>query len=464
MMRILLVEDEPDMREPLVFLCESLGDVEVIEAGSGNEAIRILEKRKDIDAIVSDYTMPQGTGGDLYKHVKASGLQIPFVLCSAHRPESLKEFKDEKIAGFVEKPFVNEPLKHLLLQLIAKKEASQLLKGGTSAEASAQGGDIPGFCRIRLVSLKRMSTLAADLYLKLGEKKYVKIVNRGDCFEWDDLDRFAAKGIEYLYLPKESAAVFLEKLTREVLSLKSAKENSPKESRALSKKIQSIVHELSMDLGFTPEVQELAKANVSLALSTLESIPELRELLREVLQDRSNYSSAHSVAVGNIACGIALQMKWPSDNTLFKLALAAFLHDITLSNQELAQVRDEEELLFHVLQSKKFTETEVHAFREHPQKAASLVAKFENIPPDVDTIIAQHHEMPDGKGFPGRLVSARISPLACVFIIAHDIVSEYWRKEDAFDIGAFLQSREAQYSSGYFKKIALSIATNSTAK
>ena len=82
----------------------------------------------------------------------------------------------------------------------------------------------------------------------------------------------------------------------------------------------------------------------------------------------------------------------------------------------------------------------------------------------MDTIVLQHHELPDGSGFPRGLYHHQISPLACVFIVAQDLLDFYLAnaasahpKADVFQ--AFLAERETRYSSGTFKKILDSLKT-----
>ncbi len=75
------------------------------------------------------------------------------------------------------------------------------------------------------------------------------------------------------------------------------------------------------------------------------------------------------------------------------------------------------------------------------------------IPPDVDLIILQHHERPDGTGFPRRADSGFISPLAAILIIAEDMVIEAFRKGDAFSITKFYTEKLLEYNSGNFKQV-----------
>jgi CheY-like chemotaxis protein len=75
---LLIVDDEPDLRSPLVMEFESLG-CKVFEANNGHEAFEIV-KREKIDAVVSDIRMPGGDGIELLKNIKEVHHQFPMVL------------------------------------------------------------------------------------------------------------------------------------------------------------------------------------------------------------------------------------------------------------------------------------------------------------------------------------------------------------------------------------------------
>lgn len=451
-MKVLLAENENEVREVIVFLLESLFHAQVTEAVSGNQAIAHLQKNADFDVVISDYNMPDGSGGDLFKFLLKNKISIPFVLCSSDGPDAHPEFLGQKLAGFAKKPFVNEALTLILRGLAAP----------AAAAPKEPALPLPGFCRIRLSSLLRMSALACDIYLRLSQEKYVKVAHTGDLFEQEDFDRYRKKGLEYLYLPRESADFFLEKLTREILALRNVQARPPSaDSVQLPEKALAIVHELSLDLGFTPEVQALAKANVALALTTIQADQRLGDLLQTLVLNKDSYISAHSIALAHVACGIAAQMQWHTGSTLYKLALASFLHDITLRHQELAQLRTSREL---ERSGTKFSQDEHLSFLKHAEEASQLAAQLTDVPPDVDAIILQHHEMPDGSGFPHHLGHTRIFPLSAVFIVAHDIVTAAWRAGGKVDMQEFLLAHEGRYNSGTFKKIAMQLALQQGAK
>ena len=58
-----------------------------------------------------------------------------------------------------------------------------------------------------------------------------------------------------------------------------------------------------------------------------------------------------------------------------------------------------------------------------------MLNKDENTMYDVSLIIRQHHEWPDGSGFPAHLKENQISALSAVFIICHSFLEVYFHSD-----------------------------------
>ncbi|MFT5708342.1 MAG: two-component system response regulator FlrC [Oceanospirillaceae bacterium] len=79
--RILIVEDDPDLREALVDTLE-LADITVSSAQDGESAIVML-KEHNFDLVVTDVNMPGIDGHELLSYIKKHHLGIPVILMTA---------------------------------------------------------------------------------------------------------------------------------------------------------------------------------------------------------------------------------------------------------------------------------------------------------------------------------------------------------------------------------------------
>ncbi len=80
MKNILIVDDEPVILNLFRFLFEEKDlNVDVRGAGSGNDAIQEIQKRKP-DLIVLDLKMKHGDGFFVLEHLKEKGLHTPVIV------------------------------------------------------------------------------------------------------------------------------------------------------------------------------------------------------------------------------------------------------------------------------------------------------------------------------------------------------------------------------------------------
>src|SRR5204863_8611020 len=104
-MRILLVDDEPALRELLRATFEG-ADVTVDEAGSGLEAEERIRRRRP-DVVVLDLRMPGMSGTELCARLKrdARTADIPIVLLTGADAEEARRAQRAGAAALVRKPF-----------------------------------------------------------------------------------------------------------------------------------------------------------------------------------------------------------------------------------------------------------------------------------------------------------------------------------------------------------------------
>jgi CheY-like chemotaxis protein len=109
-LRILIVDDEPSVCMSLQMLFGLSGHSTEI-AASGKEALALFHPDK-FDLVLTDWFMPEMTGGQLAEIIRQRAPSIPIVLMSACPPQTTPEAVDWVLL----KPFSIESLQNALDQ------------------------------------------------------------------------------------------------------------------------------------------------------------------------------------------------------------------------------------------------------------------------------------------------------------------------------------------------------------
>ena len=112
-MRVLIVDDFSTMRRIVRNILRQLNLNNVVEADDGTTAWDILNREK-IDFIVSDWNMPNMTGIELLRKVRASEqfAHLPFLMVTAEaQHENIIEAVQAKVSNYIVKPFTTDTMK-----------------------------------------------------------------------------------------------------------------------------------------------------------------------------------------------------------------------------------------------------------------------------------------------------------------------------------------------------------------
>jgi HD-GYP domain-containing protein (c-di-GMP phosphodiesterase class II) len=433
-MDILLISDSKKLQELLSFQLTARLPISIRESATSKEGLEFLNGRTQIcELVVAPF----------------SGSESPII-------QTMRDKKPYLPIIFYFDPMISEPVEADFagITLLGLVEMSKLVEGVTSIiqkfmDALGVKQDPMDYCPIRTNLLLRVNPLKADIFIRLSLQKYVKVFASESHFTKEDLDKYAAKDVEYLFVRREDADSFIAKFQGELDQMLNRDDLKPAEAMAVVEETQDVVQELFQRVGFNEEVQGLAKKSVQLTMKAIGKNPTLGSLL-ERLQNNGNYLSQHSTLLAEISCCIAKEMEWGSESSFSKLVLASLMHDIALINPDLAKINTLKELEAN---KAKFPAEMVKAYNLHSVKAADVVRSFKEIPADVDVIVSQHHERPDGGGFPRGLSHMQIAPLGALFIVAHDLTQHLLEQKEKFSLPAYIADRATLYSAGNFKKI-----------
>jgi two-component system response regulator (stage 0 sporulation protein F) len=151
-LKVLVVDDEPDLREILKdeFTFEG---AEVFEAKNGKEAFEIV-KQHNLSAILSDIRMPGGDGIQLVKDLRSTDMDhVPILLITGFADIKNFEAYDLGADGFFTKPFHLEALRDGVQQLMQSPEvrwAKEFNTGGKTITVAEDAESLMPSGRLKL--------------------------------------------------------------------------------------------------------------------------------------------------------------------------------------------------------------------------------------------------------------------------------------------------------------------------
>ena len=118
---VLLVDDEEVVIDVGVQLLKKLG-YNVLEAGSGKEAIRIFSEKSDkVDMVILDMIMPDIGGGEVYDRIKEIDPKVKVLLSSGYSIDGqATDILERGCNGFIQKPFNMKAMSKKIREILNK--------------------------------------------------------------------------------------------------------------------------------------------------------------------------------------------------------------------------------------------------------------------------------------------------------------------------------------------------------
>ncbi|TNF28215.1 MAG: HD domain-containing protein, partial [Deltaproteobacteria bacterium] len=339
----------------------------------------------------------------------------------------------------------------LIEQVRTEPTLSELKKGKEQRKREKDEDndyDKSKYKRVRIRRFLNFSNVDCDVFLKLRKDKFIKIINAGEGYNEEQLERYQQKSVRYVFIPIEQHENFMDAFTDLIMDKLSIVQNMSVEvKQAAELVVFDHIHNMATEYGISKKTATMVRGAIQSNLDTLKKMGNIMDIIDKMMKGKS-YISEHSLLLSYISGQICMKTSWGNQNSLEKLSMAALFHDCCIEDDSLAIEHDEIKKI-----SKEWTKDEQHMIEEHAGKAASLINAGENIFSDVDTIIIQHHENPEGTGYPRKLGSLSIAPLSATFIIAEDFVSRIFGKsKDEIDVNSIKKEFEIKYNKGNYKK------------
>ncbi len=449
--KVLVAEDEEMIASLYEMIISSEFNCEIVLAKDGQEAIDILKNDSSVNMILTDYTMPNKNGVELYLFAR-DNCKIPTIFVTGKFRIDLPGLStfdtDNILNAFIQKPFQTDELLETIRlvydDFIQKSPGIQIteipINQFDEFIKSHQLTIIP------LNILKRYGFNAIDVFVKIHSDKLTKIIAKENSFSLDQktIDDYESRGFREAFIEKQEFKIITKHMLNQLtIKARQQKKISPLDIAGLQVNVS--LHNLK-DFGINEDQINSVNEILEETIQTVFSDKAIESKIKELMQGYS-YHTSHCVLLMYVASNILKKTTLPFQNTLKKISLASFFHDLSIDNEAA-------ENEFMGLDPRQEPPSLIKKkLLAHPQASAELLKKSaQDIFHEAQRIIEEHHELPDGTGYPRGLNSSQISPLTALFIISHDIANNFYRNEyNKDDLKNMLANLESKYSQGPFK-------------
>lgn len=316
------------------------------------------------------------------------------------------------------------------------------------------------FVQVSLQLLTRLKKeLLFDVYVQRSKTKYTKLLKKGDEIDMNRIQTYADKGIEYFYVTEFDYGEYmryLDALSNKVLG-SNADTSNPDTVLVMRELVQSSLREIHKSSEITQEQIQRAEVVVDTCIKELEKNPKgLLKIIKSM--SRYEYMYRHSLMTSIFTVMLAKADGISHAGTLGNIGLGAFLHDIGVA-----------QLTFDPEDKDDLTGDERKEMERHPQLGKQMVDGVKGIRDEVMFIIMQHHEQPNGHGYPNGLKGENIYKPARMVAIADSfsaLVSkrpfrDSFSPEKAIDI---MRTDVGKFDRKLFEKFAMMVIGKKSSK
>lgn len=124
-LKVLLVEDQSDVRETIRNTLHSIGVGKIFEAENGDVALEMLRSVDGFaDMVICDWNMPRTTGLDVLREVRTTYPDMPFLMVTGRDDfASVTQARDHGVTAYIRKPFSSTEIEKKLRVIHSRSPA-----------------------------------------------------------------------------------------------------------------------------------------------------------------------------------------------------------------------------------------------------------------------------------------------------------------------------------------------------
>jgi len=431
-LKILIAEDHDDIRELLRIELENLDStIKIEDVNCGELAIDMINSN-DFDLIISDYNMPNGNGGEVFTYLKDRKLSIPFLLFSTEDPKDHSEFLGaSQFKGILNKVL---PSENKLKKIIY----------------NAAGIDVPAvsnkYFKIRVGYFLRFNQTLCDVYIKISDDKFVKLLNKNNYYSLKDIKKYIEKKVNYLFIHEDDYRKYQVKFGDNSFLHLDKRKITTESKEDYYKSADLIIKDLILSLGISEEAIRQASQTIKSTLDIFNNYEKFHDFIENNLS-KSSYQYDQCLILSHICHAISDNVFGTSNQVSSSLCAASFFHDIA-TIEPVNNLTDNSKSLLNL----EIVDNELIHSKDHPNLGADILLSVSEFSTLASKVIRNHHEKPDGSGYPRGLTSETIDLASCVFIIASEYIEKLFEVE--FDLNKndkIIIDLQKRFKTGNFK-------------
>jgi ankyrin repeat protein/response regulator RpfG family c-di-GMP phosphodiesterase len=357
-----------------------------------NELIEALENSSDIDlVIISDGFSQSDSIPEITNEIEKLSNTIPHLVIGE---------KEEQI--LLDDSLVVRPL---------LKESARILNLTPKMMAEKDFGE---YFELPSTLIHFLSYAPCDIFISQNGLHYDQVYSRREHINHEV--KVDMKSVTSMYVRSSERLEFVNSLTEQnredFLNEEVVNERFVKEVKRIHNDMDKVSGLLSCGVD-SEKITEISSNAIKAMVALAEEDIVIKDLINRLNESESNFRYKHSQLITFIGLAVLLELD-RSEQEMEDFASAAFFHDISLKDDELASTRNNKSLLLN-----DFTMEQMDQIRNHAFDASEVLKRLNSVNEKTMEIIIQHHGSKDGLGFSDSLRG--ISFLSKVFVIV-----EHW--------------------------------------
>ncbi|MDD4976535.1 MAG: HD domain-containing protein [Bacteriovorax sp.] len=265
------------------------------------------------------------------------------------------------------------------------------------------------FSSLPLSKIACNDRLPADVFVKINEK-FIKFKEQGDFIPEEKYNYFISKNVKELYVRnafRKAFEVALEELKKE--NIEALVTDVGEENRAIVEQqvaLKETIYEVFLDEQLSSETVDILKNQVNDFIETVKKKNPTADTFAKILS-MNNTIAEHSMNVANLALLFGMAVGQNNSIVLENLYMGALFHDYGKAKIPESISANPKSVAYD------------RAIKGHPEAGVEMLKSISNIPKQVLTIVAEHHEQFGGVGYPKGISGDSIYRLSKIVAIAN---------------------------------------------